>query len=112
MRESQGFKSPDEFRSLLSDAIGLRLRSDVPVGVCLSGGLDSSSIVSLLLNDYNKKDLNTFSAVYNEGITGDESEYINEFSGLLKNMYYITPVAGSLAADLGSFVKAHGEPVP
>ena len=106
------FKNPQEYQKLLSSAIGLRLRSDVPIGVCLSGGLDSSSIVATLLNDYKKDDLNTFSAVYGYGVQNDESEFIKLFSKSIKNMYFTTPSAESLAADIPRFIKAHGEPVP
>lgn len=109
---SQGFKNAGEFKELFSSAVGLRLRSDVPVGVCLSGGLDSSSIVSVLLQDYDKKDLNTFSTVYNKGQSGDESEYINEYKTSLPNMFFTTPDADSLKNDLTKFVNAHGEPIP
>ncbi len=38
-------RAVEEFRELLFDSVRLRLRSDVPVGVTLSGGLDSSSVV-------------------------------------------------------------------
>ena len=105
------FKNPEEFREMLSSSLGLRLRSDVPVGVCLSGGLDSSSIVSGLLKDFNKDDLNTFSAVYRDGAKCDESAFIDEYREDLKNMYFITPDANSLMQDISRFVKAHGEPI-
>lgn len=109
---SEGFQNAEEFRDLFSDAVGLRLRSDVPVGVCLSGGLDSSSIVSVILKDLKKYDLHTFSAVYGNGQLGDESDFINEYANDLKNMFYTIPDADSLYQDLDNFVTAHGEPIP
>ena len=45
--ETQSEAYSSEIEKLLMNAIKLRLRSDVPVGSCLSGGLDSSSIVCL-----------------------------------------------------------------
>ena len=42
---SRGRVTPEEIRAVFLDSIRLRLRSDVPVGVLLSGGVDSSAIV-------------------------------------------------------------------
>ena len=35
----------DRFRELFLDAVGLRMRSDVPIGTCLSGGFDSTAVL-------------------------------------------------------------------
>ncbi|MGH2574987.1 MAG: asparagine synthase (glutamine-hydrolyzing), partial [Ignavibacteria bacterium] len=65
----------EELNSLLYDSIKLRFRSDVPVGTCLSGGFDSSSIVSISSKVSNNT-LNTFSAVWKDEQC-DESKYID-----------------------------------
>ncbi len=59
-------KNPVEwFRETFDDSIKLRMVSDVPVGVLLSGGLDSSSILASL-NQQNFKDIQTFNIGFKE----------------------------------------------
>ena len=64
----------EEFNALFTESIQRRLRSDVAVGTSLSGGLDSSSILSAINNKGNI--FNTFSAVFN-GFEKDESKFIH-----------------------------------
>lgn len=63
-------EAAERFRALLTDAVRLHLRSDVPVGSCLSGGLDSSSIVCLMSGFLGAEGLgsrlNTVSACYRD----------------------------------------------
>ncbi len=106
----KGWESADEYKSVFSSAIGLRLRSDVPVGVCLSGGLDSSAVTSTILKEYNKKDLFAFSAVYGKDKHGDESRFINEYKDM-PNLTYVYPTAETFVEEFDDFMDCHFEPV-
>jgi asparagine synthase (glutamine-hydrolysing) len=66
----------DSFKSLMDDAVKLRLRSDVPVGAYLSGGIDSSVILSLI-NSHTTSKFKTFSITF-EDKEYDESVYQQE----------------------------------
>jgi asparagine synthase (glutamine-hydrolysing) len=71
----------EQLRELLIDAVRLQLRSDVPVGAYLSGGLDSSIITSVIKN-YTDTPLRTFSLTFADA-EFDESEYQNELVAYL-----------------------------
>lgn len=102
----------EEYREELQKSIKLRLRSDVPIGVCLSGGIDSSSLTSLLYFDFNIKELKTFSAVFAKGHWADESAYIDAYNGILNHMHFVTPNGESFYNEFHEFIVSQCEPMP
>jgi asparagine synthase (glutamine-hydrolysing) len=66
-------QAEEAFKALMDDAVKLRLRSDVPVGAYLSGGIDSSVILHLI-NNHSRKKFKTFSVTF-EDKEYDESVY-------------------------------------
>ncbi len=69
-------EAEEAFKSLMDDAVKLRLRSDVPVGAYLSGGIDSSVILHLI-NNHTTNKFKTFSISF-EDEEFDESPYQKE----------------------------------
>jgi asparagine synthase (glutamine-hydrolysing) len=77
----------DEFRSLLIDACRIRLRADVPVGAYLSGGLDSSTIASIVRHHTSNR-LVTFSIAFNDQ-QFDESAFQREMASHLGTNHHV-----------------------
>lgn len=83
----------EELHALLLDATRIHLRSDVPVGVFLSGGLDSSAVVSLVA-EAGVTGMKTFSVAYRESAEFDESAYarmVSDRFGTDHQVLYVEP---------------------
>lgn len=63
-----------ELQRLLEDTVKIQMRSDVPVGTYLSGGIDSS-LVTILASRYFNQHLKTFTGAFKEGKEFDETPY-------------------------------------
>lgn len=101
-----------EIKVLLHEAIQIRLRSDVEIGACLSGGLDSSAIVAIanqLQHQTNAK-LKVFTAVYKD-LTIDESSWASQMVNFVGAEWHSTnPTVNALAENLEKLVYAQDIP--
>jgi asparagine synthase (glutamine-hydrolysing) len=100
----------EKLNQLLQTSINNRLRSDVPVGSSLSGGLDSSTIAYYIQKQQAQPSFKTFSAIF-PGFEKDESNFIKELSEQfqIKN-YTVTPNAKELVKDFEKVCYHQEEP--
>jgi asparagine synthase (glutamine-hydrolysing) len=100
-------------RELLEDSVALRMRSDVPVGSCLSGGLDSATIVSLVAGEGRRTGAaarRAFTATF-PGVPGDETPWAAASAEHAAAEWHRTaPTPAGLLDDLDRLVRAQDEP--
>lgn len=90
----------DTIEEKLLNAINLRLRSDVEVGSCLSGGLDSSIIAGVSKHLQPNKQMKLFTAVFpNESF--DETNYAKQVADFVSgNWQTVSPTAEEFFRDI------------
>lgn len=101
----------DRLRGLVEDSVHLQLRSDVPVGAYLSGGLDSS-VVSMIAADRLGAGIDLFHGRFAEGPQYDESAFARTVADAANSKLNITvPTAEDFVSDLPRLIYAMDEPV-
>jgi asparagine synthase (glutamine-hydrolysing) len=101
----------EEVTALLRDAVRLQLRSDVPLGVFLSGGIDSSAVVALM-HELGVRDIETFTVAYDFGPQFDETRYARQVAAKFETRHhevYVTP--GEFRDFIPTLVDHMEEPV-
>ena len=102
----------EAFGVAFEDAVRVHLRSDVPVGCALSGGLDSSAVAHTVREVTDgQADLHTFTATF-PGHAIDERGHVDTVVDAVKaRSHFVRPTAEALTEDLSRFVWIHDEPV-
>jgi asparagine synthase (glutamine-hydrolysing) len=101
----------DELLALLQDSMRLQIRSDVPLGGYLSGGLDSS-LVCRLASEHLDHPMPMFHGRFAEGPQYDESNYAKALVDHAGGLYHdVVPTAAEFVRDLPGLIEALDEPL-
>lgn len=93
-------EAAEHLQSLLADSVSMRLVSDVPLGVLLSGGVDSSTVAALAVRASSEA-VKTFSISFAES-SFDESSYARAVAKFLGTDHHEERLSANLAANLVS----------
>ncbi|MBU0516306.1 MAG: asparagine synthase (glutamine-hydrolyzing) [Proteobacteria bacterium] len=101
----------DQLKFLIEDSIRLRLRSDVPLGAHLSGGLDSSTVVTVASRLLGVGPLKTFTGAFEGGPAYDETRFAKMVARAAGTEYHeVYPTAEDFVARLPYLVYMMDEP--
>lgn len=106
--------SVSTFREIFLDSIRLTARRDVPMGVCLSGGLDSTSIACALASSTDEHEVMTFTAYYDGPGQVDERPYIDHVLRAYPQIrpHFISPSDADVAQAIERIVWLMDAPMP
>ena len=90
--------SAKELRELLADAVRMRLVADVPLGILLSGGVDSSTVAAFA-TQFSSEKVKTFSIGFEED-SFDESKFARQVANHLQTEHYEEKLSVEKASDL------------